>query len=171
METYIALLGGINVGSRNRLSMATAKERFESLGYRDVRTCIQSGNVVYSASERDPGRIGEALATVLGSVPTVLLLDRAGLGNVISGNPFPNADGKALHCFFFESLPRHPDLGKLEALKGGTEEYVLSEKVLYLHAPKGIGRSPLAASVGRVLGVPVTARNWNTVGKLAVLAS
>jgi uncharacterized protein (DUF1697 family) len=71
-----------------------------------------------------------------------------------------------LHLFFLATVALEPDLASLESLRADSERYALVEDVFYLHAPDGIGRSKLAARVERALGVPATARNWRTVGKL-----
>jgi uncharacterized protein (DUF1697 family) len=78
-------------------------------------------------------------------------------------------EGKSLHFFFLASTPAKPDLDALAKLKSSSEEFKLGKNVFYLHAPDGIGRSKLAAKVEKALGVPATARNWNTVSKLMVM--
>ncbi len=77
---------------------------------------------------------------------------------------------KSLHVFFLESTPENPDLDGIETLKQESERYHLDGRVFYLHAPEGIGRSKLSARVERLVGVPVTARNWRTVSRIAEMA-
>lgn len=86
--------------------------------------------------------------------------------DAINNNPYNTENGKALHFFFLESLPKTPDLDGLNAIRSDSEEYKLHNNIFYLYAPDGIGRSKLAAKVEKNLGVALTARNWNTVSKL-----
>lgn len=171
MNEWIVLLRGINVGGRNPLPMAELRGLLEELGCEDVRTSIQSGNAVVRTGRTDPTALArelrEGIETEHGFVPQVLVLTRKELETAILGNPFPSDDGKALHVYFLESPPEDPDLETLRSLETDTEAFELGTTVFYLYAPDGIGRSKLAARVERCLGVPATARNWNTVRKLA----
>ena len=94
------------------------------------------------------------------------------LQQAIDANPFPEAeaDPKSLHLFFFASTPPTPDWGRLESLKLESEQFRASDRLLYLHAPAGIGRSKLAANVEKASGVDVTARNWRSANKILSLA-
>lgn len=174
VNTYIALFRGINVGGKNSLPMKELAAIIESLGYKDVTTYIQSGNVVF----RSRGKIGAKDVTELRLAirkkkefdPKVLILDAEQLHTAVKNNPFPTENGKVLHFFFLESAPRNPNLEKLDQLKKESEKFRLSKEIFYLHAPEGIGRSKLAAGVEKELGVPVTSRNWNTVHKLVSMA-
>jgi len=98
----------------------------------------------------------------------VLLLEPADVKAVISENPFPDAESepKTLHVGFLTSAPKNPDLKMLETLKKNTERFVLKDAVFYLHAPDGVGRSKLAASAEKLIGVSMTGRNWRTVCKI-----
>lgn len=174
VETYAALLRGINVGGRNTLPMKELVEILERAGAKDVRTYIQSGNAVFRlAPDRaeDIGRdVGDAILASRGFRPKLLVRPISHLARAAEASPFEAAEGKALHFFFLESDPETPDLRALEELKSETEEFALGIGVFYLHAPEGIGRSRLAERVERALGVPATARNWNTVRKILALA-
>jgi uncharacterized protein (DUF1697 family) len=99
-------------------------------------------------------------------------LDLDDLETVIKQNPFPEAetDPRALHAGFLASAPERPDLKTLEKLKTASERFRLVGKVFYLHAPDGIGRSKLAARGEKLLGVPMTDRNWRTVLTLEKMA-
>ena len=177
MVTCIALLRGINVGGHNRLKMAALRSDLEALGLRNVRTYIQSGNVAfrYEAEEID-GETCDALAERIASRideqhgfrPHTLVFPTARLVRAMEENPFPEAEAepKRLHLFFLAGEPRDPDESAIEESAAGTERWEIRGDVFYLHAPDGIGRSKLARSVERHLGVPATARNWRTVAKL-----
>ncbi len=172
MATWIALLRGINVGGRNILPMKELVRDLESLGLEDVRTYIQSGNAVFRAAGEEPSGLGEKIAATIekrhGFRPQVLLLAAGELQDAIAANPFPEAEAepKSLHLSFLAAPPPAPDLEALRAVKSPTERFHLTDRVFYLHAPDGIGRSKLAAKVEKRLGVPITARNWRTVSKL-----
>jgi uncharacterized protein (DUF1697 family) len=174
VNTYIALFRGINVGGKNILSMKDLVAILESIGYKDVRTYIQSGNAVFASQkklgDKEAAGIRKEILRRVGFEPKLLLLSVERFRKAIENNPFATHDGKALHFYFLESYPEQPDIGRLESLKIASEEFMLSESVFYLYAPEGVGRSKLAAAVEKSVGVPATARNWNTVSKLATLA-
>jgi uncharacterized protein (DUF1697 family) len=146
------------------------------LGARNVKTYIQSGNAVFVSPEKDTLRLSTKISREIkkrrGFEPHVLLLDVDDLERAISENPFPEvvSDPKALHAGFLASVPEKPNLKALESLKVDSERYQLIDKVFYLHAPEGIGRSKLAANVERLLGVPMTDRNWRSVCAIRELA-
>ncbi|MEX2573695.1 MAG: DUF1697 domain-containing protein [Balneolaceae bacterium] len=173
MNRYIALFRGINVGGRNSLSMKDLAGILEDTGCVNIRTYIQSGNVVLDTDERSraAGEIGARILEQHGFEPKLLMLDVKDFKTAIENNPFDTNNGKALHFFFLESEPEYPDVEKLEGLKTDSEEFELHRSVFYLHAPDGIGRSKLAGNVEKSMGVSVTARNWNTVLKLQEMAS
>lgn len=175
MTTYIALFRGINVGGKNILPMKDLVGMLEGMSCENVKTYIQSGNVVFQTNKEHVHTIArEMSARILehhGFEPKVLLLEISELQEAIDKNPFNTEDGKALHFFFLESYPKDPDLERLMTVKSTSEEFTLHKKVFYLYAPDGIGRSKLAAKVEQCMGVPVTARNWDTVRKLISLVT
>lgn len=170
MKTYIALFRGINVGGKNILPMKDLVRILEGLGCEKVKTYIQSGNAVFQAKENQIKKIAEKLSSKIleshGFNPKMLLLGVPELEDAIKKNPFKTIEGKTLHFFFLEYSPVKPNLDELANVKSNSEEFKLNKKIFYLHAPDGVGRSKLAAKVEQALGVPVTARNWNTVSKL-----
>jgi uncharacterized protein (DUF1697 family) len=173
VNTYIALFRGINVGGKTVLPMKDLVEILEGMGCEKVRTYIQSGNAIFQCNKDHSSNIGRDISSgileSIGFEPKVLLLEKAELQDAINNNPFDTDDGKALHFFFLDSHPTHPDLEQLLSVKSKSEEFKLNKCIFYLHAPDGIGRSKLAAKVEQALGVPATARNWNTVSKLMAM--
>ena len=175
-EVWISLLRGINVGGHNKLPMAELRELFTEAGCSEVRSYIQSGNVVFKATGEERGelaiRLADAIEESKGFRPGIMLLTRDELEAAAEANPFPEAtsEPKTLHLWF---LAREPDgdLAALDELRTATESYELLGSVLYLCAPDGIGRSKFAGRVERAVGVEATARNWRTVEKLRELAS
>lgn len=176
MKTYIALFRGINVGGNNMLPMKALAALLEKLGADSVRTYIQSGNAVFQHQAESVSRLSSSISTAIkeshGFEPQVFLLDLAEMEQVIASNPFPEAESepKTLHLYFLASVPANPDLKMLDSIKQDNEQFKLIDKVFYLHAPDGIGRSNLAARVEKALGVAVTARNWRTVCKVRAMA-
>lgn len=174
MNTCIALFRGINVGGNNKLPMKELASVLEGLGLKNIRTYIQSGNVVFDGKGEPAAlaaKMGAAIKKNHGFEPKVLVLDAARLEQAIKANPFPEgeAEGNTLHFNFLESVPPKPDLAGIEKIRAPSERCQLKGDVFYLHAPEGIGRSKLAANMERLLGVPMTGRNWNTVNKLREL--
>lgn len=171
MNTYILLLSGINVGGRNSLPMRELVVLFEDLECRNVRTYIQSGNVVLQ-TDKSASSLAKQISSEIkkrrGFEPHALVLQLQEFERAITANPFREAesDPKGLHFGFLDSVPSKPDLRKLETLKAKSERFQLIDKVFYLHAPDGVGRSKLAASSESSLGVVMTDRNWRTVCKI-----
>jgi uncharacterized protein (DUF1697 family) len=175
MNTYIVLLRGINVGGRNPLPMKELVTLLEDLGCDAVKTYIQSGNVVLQSRKgaaRLAAEIRREIERQHGFEPQVLLLTVSELEAAIAANPFPEAktDPRGLHFGFLDSVPPGPDIKKLEALKTKTERFRLIDKVFYLYAPDGVGRSKLAANSEKLLGVSMTDRNGRTVCKIRDMA-
>ena len=173
MGKYVALLRGVNVGGHNKVGMAALRESFADLGFTDVATYVQSGNVVFTATGRPTtleSTIERRLTTELGMDIRVAVRSAADLHRLVAGNPFvPGADPKALHVMF---LIDRPSAARLRDLPEGSnhEEVQAGRHDLYLHLPNGMGRAKLPSAVGRAIGVPTTVRNWRTVTTLAEMA-
>lgn len=177
IQTWIALLRGVNVGGRNVLPMKALREELSDLGLKNVRTYIQSGNCVFecgggSASSLEE-RISGAVERRFGFRPAALAIAKEDLEAAIAANPFPEAaaDPKSLHLYFLARAPTDPDLEALEALRAPSERFVLSGRLFYLHAPDGVARSGLAAQAEARLGVSATARNLRSAIEIAKLAA
>ena len=159
-------------GGRNSLPMKALSTLLESLGCSDVKTYIQSGNVVFdhpsSESKKLSRDISAAIDNEFGFLPKVLILTAAELQHAVDDNPFADAatEPKTLHLWFLAEKARNVDLNSIESLKSASESFVLADRVFYLHAPDGIGRSKLAAGIEKLLGIATTARNWRTVSKI-----
>lgn len=171
MITYLALFRGINIGGHNKLPMKELVESLEEIGCKNIRTYIQSGNVIFDTSCRNRSKLSSDISQVIlkrfGIAPKVMLLTAAELQEAIADNPFPLDDGKALHFLFLTEPPDKPDIERLTELKADSETFMLGDRVFYLYAPEGVGRSKLAMAIERCLGVETTGRNWNTVSRLA----
>jgi uncharacterized protein (DUF1697 family) len=168
MTKFVVLLRGINVGGHNKLPMKNLREMLESLGYESVQTYIQSGNVVLSArTVPDAGAISAAIDNQFGFSPHVLVIPGDRFEAVADASPYKDEglDGKFVHVWYLAGKAS-ADVESIEARKGPSEKYTLTDNAFYLCAPDGIGRSKLANDVEKVLGVEGTGRNWNTVRRL-----
>ncbi|MCR9079323.1 MAG: DUF1697 domain-containing protein [Hyphomonadaceae bacterium] len=176
MTVWIALLRGINVGGNNILPMKDLRALLEQAGLTQVSTYIQSGNCVFAADETDPRALERSIAAAIdarfGFRPQILVMRAKTFQQALAANPYPEGaeDPKTVHFFFLAEPAAGADLAAMEDLRAGTERFALTDRVFYLHAPDGIGRSKLAAKVERHLGVATTARNLRSVMKLAELA-
>ncbi|MGC2166259.1 MAG: DUF1697 domain-containing protein [Gallionella sp.] len=170
MKTYIALFRGINVGGKNILPMRELVSVLGGLGLKNIKTYIQSGNAIFRSSNSHAAELAAKISAAIkashGFEPHVLLLDAAALDKAIKDNPYAEAAPNTLHLNFLADIPRKPDMQALEKIKCASERFHLAKQVCYLHAPDGIARSKLAASMERLLGVAMTSRNWNTVRNL-----
>ena len=176
MNTFIALFRGINVGGHGRLLMKDLRAVLEGLGLKNVKTYLQSGNVVFQSSSSDSRKLSHEIGTAISEryqfTPVVFILSIEELRSDIASNPFPEGEDhpKSLHLFFLKSRPNRPDLAKLESLRSASEKFELLGTVFYLHAQDGVGPSKLAANVEKVLDVVVTARNWRSVNAVLSIA-
>jgi len=176
MNVYIALFRGINVGGNNSLPMKELVAFLEQAGAKKIRTYIQSGNAVFQSDDKNPSHISKQLTAEIkkrfGFEPCVLIFGVDELKKAIEGNPFPEAEAVpgSLHLGFLASEPGNPDIEKLNSLKKTSERFQLSDKIFYLYAPEGVGRSRLAANAEKLLGVTMTDRNWRTVQKIMEMA-
>ncbi|MDQ3678504.1 MAG: DUF1697 domain-containing protein [Actinomycetota bacterium] len=176
MPRRIALLRGINLGSRRRVAMSELRDLLTSLGYEDVRTYLHSGNVVLTSDlpdERLERELEQQIEAKLGVDPRVVVRTRDELADVVARDPFGEvaADTKRYQVTFLSAEPSPERVRELADLDVAPERFVVSGREIYAWHPDGIQRSKLAAALtDRRLGVTATARNWNTVTKLLALA-
>lgn len=174
MNRFIALLRGINVGGHNRIPMAELRTLCGELGWQDVATYIQSGNIVF-ASNRKTSTLEDDLQTAIlkrfGYDVHALVRSRDEWAGHVSANPFTQASETEPNLVMLglskASLPGQVAESLRERAAAG-ERVIQSNGALWLHFPNGSGRSKLSpALLDRLAGSPVTTRNWRTVGKLA----
>ena len=177
MTTYVALLRGVNLGSHNKVPMAHLRQSLGEGGLDDVRTYIQSGNVVFRSSAgavQVETTIENVIAQRFGLDVRVLVRTDAELVAVLAGNPFAAAqpDQTKLHVVFLSESPDPAKVAALEARHDGAEAFAVSGRDVYLHTPDGLGRARLThASFEKAFGLAATARNWRTVNRLAEMAA
>lgn len=174
MMTYVALLRAINVGGNNLIKMADLKVICAELGFENVRTYIQSGNVAFESGETDKVAMGAKMSAAIeashGFAPPVFVLDKADLPSALDGLDLDFVEEKFVYFYFLEQTATDAKIDEIEALLKAGDAYKLTEKLFYLHCAEGAGKSKLATRLDRLLGVKTTARNLRTVKKLIELA-
>jgi len=183
MASHIALLRGINVGGRNKVPMGELRDVVASLGHDGVKTYIQSGNVLFSTTEKDTAKLAAALEKAItaafGLSVSVVVLSREELAEILDRNPYPDEPNpKLVHVVFLNAklpadmLKRIKTAEQAAADKGSRDTLTATDPALYVNTPDGFGRSELAVALFRIIGVPgktgvaATARNLATCTKL-----
>jgi uncharacterized protein (DUF1697 family) len=176
MTVYVSMLRAVNVGGSSRIKMDALQRVYESLGLADVRTLLQSGNVVFRSNLTDRPRlvkrIMQELERQLGLQIEVILRTLAEVGSIVERGPVlsPRADPSKLLVMFLSSVPNaaaQAALLKWHKTKEMPEMLELRGPEIYLYYPDGVGRSKLTSAViENKLDTSGTARNWNTLVKL-----
>jgi uncharacterized protein (DUF1697 family) len=176
MARLIALLRAVNVGGR-KLPMADLRALCEDLGWKDVETYIQSGNVVFSASgkaEALEAKLEKAIEERFGFHSDVMVRSAASWAALLAGNPFGEASEAEANRMLVGLSKGKLKSGAAEAISA---KAVAGERVeeaggaLWFHYPAGVGTSKITPSlIDRAAGSPVTARNWRTMLKLQEMA-
>ena len=179
MAIVISMLRGVNLGKYKRLKMEALRELYESLGLRDVQSYLQSGNIVFRSKSTSTAALeklleGEAKKR-LGLETTFFIRSTAEWHALIAGNPFPReakSDPARLVALVLKESPHAAAVKALVAAVRGKESVRVNGNVAYIVYPDGQGTSKLTNTViESKLGTRGTARNWNTVLKLAALAA
>jgi uncharacterized protein (DUF1697 family) len=177
MTTYVVFLRAINVGGRNLIAMSDLRDLCTSLGLAGAQTLLQSGNLIFQSNQRSEPALELLLemetADRLGVTADFIVRSATDLNKAIARNPFPQEakkDPSHLLIMFLKSAPPKKNVTALQAAIKGREIVRAYEKQLYAVYPDGIGRSKITTSlIERTLATRGTARNWNTVNKLAAL--
>jgi uncharacterized protein (DUF1697 family) len=178
MSARMAFIRGINVGGKAQVPMGALRDALAERGFTNVRTYIQSGNVVYDAPKRagnsaaalrkEARTITDAIEAMRGFAPVVMVRTAADVAAALSASPYGGEDpGKAFMVFLDEDAA---GLGDLDAAATAGEQWHTGKGVIHLFCPDGLGRSKLAAKFAGSTKVPTTTRNLRTVAKLLELA-
>jgi uncharacterized protein (DUF1697 family) len=178
MPVYIALLRGINVGAHKRMKMEKLRTSCEALGFEQVATYIQSGNVVFKAPKLSTSTLSEkirkCIAADFGFSADVVTRTSDDFSKIIRSNPLLKKGGldeSRFHVVFFSDALEREAIQKLESLILPPDQVGVSGKEMYFYFPNGVSGSSLwKHNLDRVLGVSGTMRNWNTVNKLFEMA-
>ena len=173
MTVFVSMLRAVNVGGTSRIKMSALQTLYESLGLADVRTLLQSGNVVFRSSLKDRSqlakRIRQELERQLDLQIEVLLRTLAEIQSIVERGPVlsPRADMSKLLVMFLADVPDAQLQASLLKSHKGPEMIELRGPEIYLYYPEGVGRSKLSGAViENRLQTYGTARNWNTLTKL-----
>ncbi len=173
MATYVALLRGVNVG-QNLLKMDRLRALCENIGMKNVRTYVQSGNVVFEA-DGTTSKWEQALERKLAGetrLPvSVLARTAAEMKKVLAGSPFlkeKGIDAKRLAVVFLHEPPSKQALEKMRSADFGNERFHSAGREIYIHCPDGFAQAKLYA-IDKFLAQRTTTRNWNTVMKLCAM--
>jgi len=179
METYISMLRGINVGPNNRIAMAALKALFEKLKYEDVRTYIQSGNVIFKTTEdlthlELASQIERAIKGKFKLQIPVVLRTLKEMKKVVSRNPFLREKGielDKLHVSFLSENPKRNMVENLSGIEYPPDRFIISGQQAYLHCPKTYSDTQFSNQFfEQRLKLKVTTRNWKTVNQLILQA-
>ncbi|PWU43435.1 hypothetical protein DLE60_24325 [Micromonospora globispora] len=178
MSRYVALLRGINVGTATRIAMADLRRLVTDLGHEDVKTYLQSGNVVFTSTATDTAKLARgierAIADELGMTVPVLVRSGAELAEVMAASPYAKKqdDPARLLVAFLSAEPTKARVAELTVPGGENVEYTVAGREVHLHFPDGgYGRSKFTnAYLEKKLDVVATTRNWKSVQALREMA-
>ncbi len=172
-NTFVALLRGINVGGKNKLPMKDLAEMFAAAGCHDVRTYIQSGNVVFTAApkvaDRLPSLIAARIEKACGYHTPVVMRTVEQLAAVVAHNPFLATEAalESLHVLFLADRPSPSRIATLDPYRSPPDTFVVRGREVFLCLPNGVARSKLTnAYFDSQLATTSTGRNWRTVTTL-----
>lgn len=178
MERYISILRGINVSGKNLIKMTALKSSMENLGFLNVTTYVQSGNIIFSAKKTSvidlEKIIQQQIKVDFGFEIPIIVLTIKNLEEIIANNPFlkdPKKDDSFFHVSFLSCNPTKIDMQEIEIKKLENEEIIFGSKVFYLYCPHGYGNTKLNNNfLEKKLKVNVTTRNWRTTNELLKIA-
>lgn len=174
MTTFIAILRGINVSGHRMIKMAALKELIKSIGFQNVKTYIQSGNLVFQSPNSDPGQLAETISKAIekqfGFDVPVIGMDLEDLKRAAQQNPFladETRDQSFFHITFLSESPENENLSKLDEFQNLPNEFRVIEKWVHLYCPNGYSNCKLTNEfLEKKLKVKATTRNWKTVLEL-----
>lgn len=176
--TYVAFLRGINVGAHNRMKMAALRRMFAELGFENVTTYIQSGNVIFESTATDTDVLRETIEKEIertfGYDVTVMIRTRDELQDIVGSNPFAPADGdenSKRYVTFLREAPSEEQTETLLSAQNDAETFAVSGSVVYTQIRTDKHKRGRFIDVGKQLGIPATRRNWQVVTKVFELAT
>ncbi len=179
-KVFISILRGINVGGQKKILMADLKALYEKLGFKNVSTYIQSGNVIFESNEKFSDtelakKIEIAIDRKYGFEVVVIIRSLEEMKDTISSNPFlkeKNSDTKRLYVTFLSEIPAKENVESIGNVDFSPDRFIIFEKVVYIYVDNGYGETKISNNFfEKKLKVKATTRNWNTVNKLSDLAS
>jgi uncharacterized protein (DUF1697 family) len=177
MQTYLSLLRAVNVLGKNLVKMPELVRILEKSGFNNVRTYIQSGNIIFSSGEKScdilAGIIRETITKHWGFTVQVLVLTPHEMSEIVSNNPFAarkGIDHSRMHVTILDRVPDRDRTEKLLAYDYPPDEIIISGRAAYLHCPEGYGRTKYNTTfIEKKLELQATSRNWNSCLRLLEL--
>lgn len=171
---YIALLRGINVSGQKKIKMIDLKNLFEALGFKNVKTYIQSGNVIFDYNSIDieklANEIEKKISEIFGFFVNIVIRTDEELRNIINNNPLvkdPNVEFDNLYVTFMLDIPDSSSVKLLDEKKEENEKLSIISREIYLYCPNGYGRTKLNnVMIEKKLKTVATTRNWKTINNL-----
>lgn len=176
MTTYLALLRAVNVGGKNKLPMADLRKALEGAGFEQVRTYIQSGNIILDAPDDDRAKLAQRISALMqkefGVTSPTVIVTRGELADAIAGYPYPTGtpDDKLAHILFLADTPSAEQIAALDPDRSPGDQFQANGRVVYLRFATGIGTSKLTnVWFDRQLSTVSTARNLKTCNTLLTM--
>ncbi|MGH3340105.1 MAG: DUF1697 domain-containing protein, partial [Propionibacteriaceae bacterium] len=172
VATYVAFLRGVNLGPSNKISMPSLRAMAEDLGYTDVATYINSGNLIISSTKNAATlerEISDAIKKTFGRPIDVAVRTPAQLKKILAENPYPDGNQSQVTVAFLTKPPAADAKEKVAAVAKDYEPFTFSGQQVYVNYSKGIGKSKLAEKFSNIVGVSSTVRNIRTVEKVLAL--
>jgi uncharacterized protein (DUF1697 family) len=179
MQTYIAILRGINVSGHKLIKMDALRKLFDGMGFKNTKTYIQSGNVIFQGKQAKPHDLEKKIASSIlkefGFEVPVLVKEVTELEVVLKNNPFINKrkeDATKLHVTFLSEEPEKAHFEKIKDGNYAADEFIVTGKTVYLFCPNGYGNTKLSNTFfENKLKVTATTRNWKTINELLTMAA
>jgi len=177
MKTYIALLRGINVSGQKKIKMADLKLLFENLSFKNVRTYIQSGNVIFDSSKSNTSELASLIQSGIqkdyGFEVPILVVNSAYINDVVKNNPW-NKDKNTdqMYFTFLHEVPSEENVEVIRKISFPAEEFVIDKDVIYFYSANGYGRAKMNNNYfENKLKVKATTRNWKTLNKIIAITN
>lgn len=178
MNSYISILRGINVSGQKIIKMDALCNAYKDLGFENVKTYIQSGNVIFQSDKSNQNEIGRIISkkieTQFGFEVPILIMNIQELKEIIRNNPFLNDKSMDISQLYVTFLSSKPEFDKFEVIKNGKyngEQIEMINKAIYLFCPNGYGKTKLSNTfLENKLKVTATTRNWKTTLELLSIA-
>lgn len=172
MATYVAFLRGVNLGPNNKISMPTLRAMAEDLGYTDVATYINSGNLIINSSKKAATierELSKAIKSTFGRQIDVTVRTSTQLNKILAENPYPEGNPSRVTVALLTKAPAADAKDRVAGVAKDYEPFTFSGQVVYVNYSQGIGRSKLAERFSAIIGVSATVRNIRTIEKVLEL--
>jgi len=172
VATYVAFLRGINLGPNNKISMPELRTMAQGIGYTDVATYINSGNLIINSPKKAATveqEISKAIKNTFGHTIDVTVRTPAQLKKILSENPYPDGNPSQVTVAFLTKAPPKDAKDKVAEIAKEYEPFTFSGQQVYVNYSQGQGRSKLAEKFSAIIGVSSTVRNIRTVEKVLAL--